>query len=135
MTELESAIEVVSNFLTFSMVPDPEKAATFMSEDVKITFTGRREMANTQAITSFNKDRYLWVKKSIKQYDAVQKDDHCVVYSIGFLYGQWPNGQEFHGNRYTDRFEVRNGKITKMDVLNDSAEWILVPQINRISEY
>lgn len=134
MTCLEHSVEVVSNFLHASMIPDPEQAATFMSKDVDITFTGRRDMKDTMAITEFNRARYMWVKKSIKQYDAVQKEDHCVVYSIGYLYGQWPDGTEFHGNRYTDRFEVRNGLITKMDVLNDSAEWILEPSINRHSE-
>ncbi|ECA2865830.1 nuclear transport factor 2 family protein, partial [Salmonella enterica subsp. enterica serovar Corvallis] len=29
------------------------------------------------------------------------------------------------------RFEVRDGKITRMDVWNDSAEWILAPEISR----
>ncbi|MBJ5361044.1 nuclear transport factor 2 family protein, partial [Salmonella enterica subsp. enterica serovar London] len=28
-------------------------------------------------------------------------------------------------------FEVRDGKITRMDVWNDSAEWILTPEISR----
>ncbi|QXO16261.1 MULTISPECIES: nuclear transport factor 2 family protein [Vibrio] len=131
MSETDKAVEIVSQFLEASMKPDPETAATFMDEQVKITFTGRREMANAQAITAFNQQRYQWIKKDIVQYDAVQKADHCVVYSIGYLYGQWPDGRHFNGNRYTDRFEVKNGKITKMDVLNDSAEWILTPEINR----
>jgi hypothetical protein len=48
-----------------------------------------------------------------------------VVYSVGTLYGEWPDGTPFEGNRYVDRFEVHNGKITKMDVWNDSAERIL----------
>ncbi len=133
MTESEKAVDVIRMFLEASMKPDPETAATFMDEAVKITFTGRREMENTQAITAFNQQRYQWVKKNILQYDAVLKDDHCVVYSIGYLYGQWKDGRHFDGNRYTDRFEVKNGKITKMDVLNDSAEWILEPAINRES--
>ncbi len=131
MTEVEKAVEVVSKFLEASMIPDPDTAATYMGEDVKITFTGRREMVNAQAITAFNQQRYQWVKKNIVQYDAMQKEDHCVVYSIGYLYGQWKDGRHFDGNRYTDRFEVCNGKITKMDVLNDSAEWLLTPEINR----
>jgi len=134
MNNLEQSIEVVKDFLEASMEPNPTLAATFMDDDVCITFTGRREMANATQITQFNQSRYEWVKKSIKQYDAMQKEDHCVVYSIGFLYGVWKDGTPFSGNRYTDRFEVRQGKITKMDVLNDSAEWILTPEINRTSE-
>lgn len=131
MSELENAVDIVQQFLEASMKPDPETAAKFMSPDVRITFTGRREMENTHAITAFNQQRYQWVKKNIQQYDAMEKEDHFVVYSTGFLYGQWTDGRHFDGNRYTDRFEVRKGKITKMDVLNDSAEWILEPSINR----
>jgi len=134
MNDLNEAVEIVNQFLEASMEPNPTLAATFMDDRVKITFTGRREMANAQQITEFNKSRYEWVKKSIKQTDAVQKEDHCIVYSIGFLYGEWKDGTPFNGNRYTDRFEVRQGKITKMDVLNDSAEWILTPEINRLVE-
>ena len=51
--------------------------------------------------------------------------DETVVYSIGTLYGQWPDGTPFEGNRYIDRYVVRAGLITEMDVWNDSAEWLL----------
>ncbi|MGS9154849.1 nuclear transport factor 2 family protein, partial [Salmonella enterica subsp. enterica serovar Infantis] len=37
----------------------------------------------------------------------------------------------FADNRFIDRFEVRDCKITRMDVCNDSAEWILAPEISR----
>nr|MBZ5087801.1 nuclear transport factor 2 family protein [Salmonella enterica subsp. enterica serovar Typhimurium] len=56
---------------------------------------------------------------------------YVVIYSNGTLYGEWPDGRPFAGNRFIDRFEVRDGKITRMDVWNDSAEWILVPEISR----
>lgn len=131
MNEVEQAMDIVQRFLEASMVPDPETAATYMAEDVVIVFTGRREMNSTQDITDFNKSRYQWVKKDIRQTDVCQRDDHCVVYSTGFLYGGWPDGTAFHGNRYTDRFEVKGGQIVRMDVLNDSAEWILEPGLNR----
>ena len=48
-----------------------------------------------------------------------------MVYSVGTLYGEWPDGTEFSGNRYVDRFVVVDNKIVKMDVWNDSAERIL----------
>ncbi len=124
------AIEIVSNFLEASMAPDPELAATYMASDVIITFTGGRKMANPQAVTDFNAGRYAWVKKSLGQFDWTEHDDHTVVYSNGTLYGEWPDGRSFSGNRYLDRFEVRDGKITHMDVWNDSAEWILTPELN-----
>jgi len=49
-----------------------------------------------------------------------------VVYSLGTLYGAWPDGTAFEGNRYVDRYVVRHGLISRMDVWNDSAEWLLV---------
>jgi hypothetical protein len=49
-----------------------------------------------------------------------------VVYSLGTLYGAWPDGTPFEGNRYVDRYVVRDGLIVEMDVWNDSAEWLLV---------
>lgn len=131
MSDTNEAINVVSNFLEASMAPDPERAATFMAADVRITFTGGRAMASPQAITEFNGGRYAWVKKSPGQFDWTEHADHTVVYSNGTLYGEWPDGTPFAGNRYLDRFEVRNGRITRMDVWNDSAEWLLAPELNR----
>ncbi|WP_150301980.1 nuclear transport factor 2 family protein [Pseudomonas profundi] len=130
--ELENeAVRIVSDFLTASMIPDPERAATYMAEDVCITFTGGRHMPAARDISAFNAGRYAWVKKQLGQFDWTEREDHTVVYSNGTLYGEWPDGRTFSGNRYLDRFEVRGGKITRMDVWNDSAEWILEPDIAR----
>lgn len=131
MSVKDDAISIVSNFLEASMAPDPDLAATYMAPDVRITFTGGRVMASPQAITEFNGGRYAWVRKSLGAFDWTEHDDHTVVYSNGTLYGEWPDGRPFAGNRYLDRFEVRNGRITRMDVWNDSAEWILTPELNR----
>jgi hypothetical protein len=48
-----------------------------------------------------------------------------VVYNIGTLYGEWPDGTEFSGNRYVDRYVLRDGLIVRMEVWNDSAEILL----------
>lgn len=127
-------IELIEAFLTYSMKPDPETAATYMSESVEIIFTGKRSMEHAGEISNFNASRYRWVKKSLGQFDCVVKDDHAVVYSNGTLYGEWLDGRSFSGNRFIDRFEIRNGKITKMEVWNDSAEWLLTPELNQSSE-
>ena len=80
----------------------------------------------------FNQARYKWVKKRIERTETVQTDaqtastEGVVVYSLGTLYGEWPDGTPFEGNRYVDRYVVRDGLITHMDVWNDSAEWLLV---------
>lgn len=131
MSKLNTAVEIVKAFLEASMKPDPETAATYMSPDVRITFTGGRVMPDAYAITAFNGGRYAWVKKELGQFDAADNGDYVTVYSNGTLYGEWKDGRAFANNRYLDRFEVKEGKIVRMDVWNDSAEWILEPSINR----
>ena len=121
-----AAADIVERFLVASMVPDPETAATFMTSDVDITFTGGRKFKHPRETTAFNAMRYKWVKKAMERTDVAPGDGETVVYNTGTLYGEWHDGTSFEGNRYVDRFVVRNGKIVQMDVWNDSAERILV---------
>ena len=74
---------------------------------------------------AFNAGRYKWVKKKIERSDVVAGAGETIVYNLGTLYGAWPDGTPFEGNRYVDRFVVRDGKIVAMDVWNDSAERLL----------
>ena len=127
-----SAAEVVNEFLRLIMLPDPVAASRYTAPDMRILFTGGRAMREPADCTKFNASRYKWVKKRIERTETVQSgpdagaDDGTVVYSLGTLYGEWPDGTPFEGNRYVDRYVVRNGLITHMDVWNDSAEWLLV---------
>jgi hypothetical protein len=86
----------------------------------------RSKFTHPRQSTAFNSKRYKWVKKAMERSDVVPGRDETIVYNIGTLYGEWPDGQPFSGNRYCDRFVVRDGRIVKMDVLNDSAELLLV---------
>lgn len=74
---------------------------------------------------AFNAKRYKWVKKAMERSDVVPGLGETIVYNIGTLYGEWPDGTPFESNRYVDRFVVRGGKIVQMDVWNDSAERLL----------
>ena len=127
-----SAGEVVNEFLRLIMLPDPVAASRYTAPDMKIIFTGKRAMSAPKECTLFNASRYKWVKKKIERTDVVisSPDEvdrgETVVYSIGTLYGEWPDGTPFEGNRYVDRYVVKNGLITQMDVWNDSAEWLMV---------
>ena len=49
-----------------------------------------------------------------------------VVYNTGTLHGEWPDGSTFEGNRYVDRYTLRDGLIVRMEVWNDSAELLLL---------
>jgi hypothetical protein len=129
---MSSAADIVNEFLRLIMIPDPVSASRFTAPDMKILFTGGRAMKEPADCTKFNASRYKWVKKRIERTDSVIPSaeeaarGETVVYSIGTLYGEWPDGKPFEGNRYVDRYVVKNGLITHMDVWNDSAEWILV---------
>jgi ketosteroid isomerase-like protein len=116
---------IVARYLDASMRPDPELAATYMAPNATITFTGGRLFAHPREATAFNAGRYRFVKKRMDRFDVCPGTDETIVYSVGTLYGEWPDGQPFEGNRYVDRFVVRDGKIVAMDVWNDSAERLL----------
>jgi hypothetical protein len=122
---LPEEARIVRDFLDASMVPDPERAATYMAESVTITFTGGRVYGHPSGPTAFNAMRYKWVKKDMRQFDVAVGPEGTVVYSTGYLYGERPDGTPFEGNCYVDRYVVENGLIVKMDVWNDSAERIL----------
>jgi ketosteroid isomerase-like protein len=117
--------EIVRAYLEASMAPDPDRAATYMKPGATITFTGGRVFDHPRGPTGFNAGRYKWVKKRMERFDVCTGQGETVVYSVGTLYGEWPDGTSFEGNRYVDRFVVRDGLIVRMDVWNDSAERLL----------
>lgn len=131
-TRSHTAADVVNEFLRLIMIPDPVAASRYTAADMQILFTGKRAMRAPAECTKFNASRYKWVKKRIERTETVlfnpdaDKAGDTVVYSLGTLYGEWPDGTAFEGNRYVDRYVVRDGLITHMDVWNDSAEWMLV---------
>jgi hypothetical protein len=123
--ETGRAAEIVERFLVASMVPDPETAALYIASELQITFTGGRRYKHPRETAAFNAKRYKWVKKRMERTDVVPGHGETIVYNLGTLHGEWPDGTPFEGNRYVDRFVVRGGKIVQMDVWNDSAERLL----------
>ena len=119
---------IVDEFLRLLMIPDPASARRFVAPGLRIRFTGGRLMADPAECAAFNAGRYRWVKKRFEATETVAggSDEATVVYSIGTLHGEWPDGVAFEGNRYVDRYVVSHGLITQMEVWNDSAEWLLM---------
>jgi hypothetical protein len=119
---------IVDEYLRLLMIPDPAAASQFIAPGLRIRFTGGRAMQAPAECAAFNATRYQWVKKKVEATETVAggTPEHTVVYSLGTLYGAWPDGTPFEGNRYVDRYVVKHGLITQMDVWNDSAEWLLV---------
>lgn len=120
--------DLINEYLRILMIPDPAGVKHFVSPDLRIRFTGNRAMRSPADCSAFNASRYRWVKKKIEKTEVVSNgsDAATVVYSLGTLYGEWPDGTPFEGNRYVDRYVVSHGLITEMDVWNDSAEWLMV---------
>jgi hypothetical protein len=127
----ETAGEIVDEYLRIVMIPDPVEARKFTSPNLEIIFTGARRMSSPADTTAFNAKRYLWVKKRIERTETVAGGTpaETVVYSLGTLYGAWPDGTLFEDNRYVDRYVVSHGLITRQDVWNDSAERLLTPEL------
>ena len=134
-TPPQTAGDIVDEFLRLVMIPDPDAARRYTAPGLRIRFTGNRPMNDPADTTAFNKARYRWVKKRIERTETVARTTHAngaegkpgdVVYSLGTLYGEWPDGTPFEGNRYVDRYVVKDGLIVQMDVWNDSAEWLLI---------
>ena len=124
-TKADTDAAIVTAYLEASMVPDPETAAGYMAPGVEIVFTGARVFRHPREVTAFNASRYAWVKKRMERLDVVPGEGVTTVYSLGTLYDAWPDGTPFEGNRYVDRFTVRDGLIVTMEVWNDSAERLL----------
>lgn len=122
------AAEVVETYLRLHMIPDPDAARAHCAPGMEIRFTGNRLMHDPAEATAFNRSRYKWVKKKFGPTHVVAggTPEETIVYQTGTLYGEWPDGTPFEGNRYVDRYVVRHGKIVKMEVWNDSAEWLMI---------
>jgi len=125
---MNPAAKIVEEYLRLLMIPDPEAARRYIGPELEIRFTGNRLMREPAECAAFNAQRYKWVKKKFGPTHVAEGGtaDETVVYQTGTLHGEWPDGRPFEGNRYVDRYVVRRGKIVRMEVWNDSAEWLLV---------
>ena len=125
---MSDAVKIVEEYLRLHMIPDPDAARRFCAPEMENRFTGNRLMHDPAEATAFNRSRYRWVKKKFGPTHVVEgaSEAETIVYQTGTLYGEWSDGTPFEGNRYVDRYFVRHGKIVKMEVWNDSAEWLMV---------
>lgn len=123
--DAQSDAEIVRLYLETAMIPDPVAASKFVGSNFELTFTGGRKFDTPTGATNFNAQRYKWVKKKMDRFETVHGNGETIVYILGTLYGEWPDGTPFEGNRFIDRFVVRGGLIVSQDVWNDSAERLL----------
>lgn len=122
-SEFEASIAMVATYLQALEARDIAVAGACLAEDVQITGPGGGMTASVEGIVANSARRYRRIGKHIGHFDALSPSEGVVVvYCIGTLHGEWPDGRTFSGIRFIDRFELRGGLITKQEVWNDAAE-------------
>ena len=119
---LPDPIEIALNFLTALEAREIEATEAMLVTGFRMRFPGTEPMASVAELIDWAKDRYRFVRKTIASTEAFHADGCAVVYVIGTLSGEWPDGTPFSGIRFIDRFEIKGGKLVSQDVWNDIAE-------------
>lgn len=85
-------------------------------------FPGPVRFTELEQLVAWSKPRYRSIGKTYERFESVPGDGQTVVWCSGRLHGQWPDGRDFDGIRFVDRFTVRGGKLLDQTVWNDLAE-------------
>ena len=109
-----------------------DTALGLVSKDAEFIFPGGARRSDLAAIVTGSSGRYRAIAKHIERCDLCEcSDGTAIVYVLGSLYGQWPDGTAFSGIRFVDRFEIAGGLIRRQEVWNDSGETRLAMQTSR----
>ncbi len=119
---LPSASEVVAQFLACMASRDLVAAQAFLAPNFEMVFPSGQVMRQLSELMAWAAPRYRRIEKTQMVYEESWQGDQTVVYCRGLLKGEWPDGSEFSGIRFVDRFEVIKGKLVRQDVWNDLAE-------------
>ena len=122
MTDTDESIAIVRAFLAALQARDVEAAQRYLAPDARIVVPGGRVVGSVRDIVANSGSRYRTIGKVIERVDAVASTHNVVVYCLGTLHGEWPDGRSFEGIRFVDRFELRDGRIELQEVWNDAAE-------------
>ncbi len=122
--ELVAAVALARRFLALFEARDLEAAARHVDPAAEFVFPGGARHRGLATIAAGSGKRYAKVGKTIEGCDAGRAADGAIVVHVrGTLQGAWVNGSPFSGIRFIDRFEIRDGRITRQEVWNDSAEF------------
>jgi len=114
--------ELVRGFLAAMEARELERARGFLAENFVMTFPGGVRFETLDQLVAWAEGRYHSVAKTYERFDEAPAEDGLVVYCHGTLAGRWPDGSDFAGIRFIDRFTVRGGKLADQQVWNDLAE-------------
>jgi 4-oxalocrotonate tautomerase family enzyme len=119
---LPNGEELVRAFLSAMEERNLEKAAGFLADGFTMTFPGGVEFSRLEDLVEWGRSRYQFVRKTYEAFDECFGEEGNIVYCFGSLAGKWPDGTEFSGIRFIDRFVTSEGKLTSQRVWNDLAE-------------
>jgi hypothetical protein len=123
MTALVAAIEHAVAYLAAMERRDMDAAAALIDEmRLELVFPGDRRFTHLDEVVANSGSRYRHVGKTIQTRDAWDTDDGVRVLITGTLSGEWPDGTAFAGIRFADLFDLRDGRIIRQQVWNDTAE-------------
>ena len=119
---LPEASQLVAEFLECMAMRDLEAAQAFLSPQFEMVFPGGQTMHQLSELMIWAAPRYRRIAKTHMTFEESWQGDQTVVYCRGLLNGEWPDGREFSGIRFVDRFEVCKGQLMRQEVWNDLAE-------------
>lgn len=112
---------IVREYLTAMENRDIDTARRHLGDGFVMAFPGSGELGSLEELVAWSKDRYRFVKKSIDDIDVAFGMEEIIVFARGTLLGEWPDGSEFSGVRFIDRFVMRDEYLIRQDVWNDLA--------------
>jgi hypothetical protein len=119
---LFSASGLVRNYLAAMEDRDLGKASDFLADKFQMTFPGGVVLHTLEELVAWAEGRYRFVSKKYDRFDEAVTDSGIVVYCLGTLDGEWPDGSRFEGIRFIDRFTFCDDLLVDQQVWNDLAE-------------
>ncbi len=114
--------QIIHDFLAAMEARDLDAAEAMLAAGFTMTFPATEPMTRLQQLVDWAKPRYQYVRKTYEGFDTAICDGAPIVYARGTLSGAWPDGREFEGIRFIDRFEIDGDLIARQEVWNDIGE-------------
>jgi len=111
--------EMVKKYLAAMEARNIEKAKSFLAPEFHMTFPGGVTFHTLEDLVNWSKTRYRFVKKTFHSTNTSYGAEFISVTCSGVLSGEWPNGEEFHGVRFIDQFQIKDGLLVEQSVWND----------------
>ncbi len=117
-----AATKLVATYLRAMERRDLVAARAMQAPGFTMTFPGANRFTELEDLIEWSLPRYRKMRKHFLRFDEAPAPDGTIVYSVGTLHGEWPDGSPVDGVRYIDRFTVKDGLLVDQNVWNDIAD-------------